>query len=89
MANAAIVGTLPIKHFVDPNGSLSIDVPIQLPPARLSPHLSFAYHSAAGDTGIAGIGWVVKGIALIERAPATLAQDGLRGKSKTPSYNRR
>lgn len=75
-----IVGTLPIQPFVDPNGSLSLDVPVQLPPAKLTPNLTFSYHSAAGDTNVVGQGWVIKGGAQIERVPATLAQDGFRGK---------
>src|ERR1700761_3699612 len=77
---APIIGTLPLQPSVDSNGSLSLNVPIQLPPAKLTPGLSFAYHSAAGDTNVVGQGWVIKGIAQIERVPATLAQDGFRGK---------
>ena len=76
-----IVGTIAAKHTIDPNGSLNIDVPIQLPPANLDPGISFSYHSAAQDSGDMGPGWVIRGLALIERVGATLVQDGFQGKN--------
>ncbi|KAL6297836.1 hypothetical protein BKA93DRAFT_831210 [Sparassis latifolia] len=78
MANS-IVGTLPIKHTVDPNGSLFLDVPLQLPSAKVSPKISLSYHSAATNISAIGKGWVIKGASVIERVPATVAQDGFRG----------
>lgn len=75
-----IVGTLPAKHTVDPNGSLNIDVPIQLPPSNLDPGISFSYHSAAQDMGDMGPGWVIRGLAVIERVGATRVQDGFLGR---------
>ncbi|KLO12437.1 hypothetical protein SCHPADRAFT_941193 [Schizopora paradoxa] len=74
-----IVGTLPAKHTVDPNGSLNIDVPIQLPPSNLDPGISFSYHSASQDMGDMGPGWVIRGLAVIERVGATKVQDGFLG----------
>ncbi|KAE9388392.1 hypothetical protein BT96DRAFT_927133 [Gymnopus androsaceus JB14] len=78
MANK-IVGSLPITHSVDTNGSLSLNVPIQLPPSKFPPKLSLSYHSAAIDTSVAGYGWALKGGATIERVAATIAQDSIRG----------
>ncbi|KAK2459724.1 hypothetical protein APHAL10511_008258 [Amanita phalloides] len=41
--------------------------------------MSLAYHSAATAPSPLGRGWVIKGVSLIERVPATLAQDNFRG----------
>ena len=78
-----IVGTLPVNHFVDPNGSLSVDVPLQIPPSKMAPKVSLSYHSAANTVSAIGMGWVLKGASLIERVPATKAQDGFRGMFHT------
>lgn len=75
-----IVGTLPVNHFVDQNGSLSINVPLQVPHAKLMPQLSLAYHSAANSSSTVGFGWVIKGASFIERVPSTIDQDGRRGR---------
>lgn len=74
-----IVGSLPVKHNVDPNGSLGIDVPLMLPPAKMAPNLTVSYHSAANNASVIGVGWTIKGASYIERVPATIAQDQLRG----------
>ncbi|KAJ8463056.1 hypothetical protein ONZ45_g17719 [Pleurotus djamor] len=76
---ADIVGTLTAKHSVDPNGSFSIDVPLSLPPAKMAPRLSISYHSAANNASAIGMGWAIKGASYIERVPATLSQDNIRG----------
>lgn len=81
----SIVGTLAANHSVDPNGSLSMDIPIQLPPSKMAPKISLSYHSAATSVSSAGIGWVLKGASVIERVHATKAQDDFRG---TLSYLR-
>ena len=75
-----IVGALTVKHAVDQNGSLSIDVPLQLPQAKFMPEISLSYHSAVKSPSPVGIGWVLKGASIIERVPATIAQDDFRGK---------
>ncbi|KAG8899687.1 hypothetical protein FRB99_006500, partial [Tulasnella sp. 403] len=79
MANSHIIGTLNAQHTIDQNGSFNIDVPILLPPCNLDPGISFSYHSAAQDVGDMGPGWVIKGMAVIERVGATLVQDGFLG----------
>ncbi|KIM40886.1 hypothetical protein M413DRAFT_28006 [Hebeloma cylindrosporum] len=80
----AIIGTLPMAHGVDPTGSFTITVPLQLPESRLKPVMSLAYHSAAIGVSALGIGWALKGISIIERVPATMIQDKFRG---SVSYN--
>ncbi|PFH48390.1 hypothetical protein AMATHDRAFT_5827 [Amanita thiersii Skay4041] len=67
--SSSIVGTLPIIHAVDPSGSFTINIPLQLPECRFKPELSFAYHSAATNFSILGRGWVFKGAPVIERIP--------------------
>ncbi|KAE9393736.1 hypothetical protein BT96DRAFT_978801 [Gymnopus androsaceus JB14] len=74
-----IVGTLPIIHSIDANGSLSLDINVQVPPAKMAPHLSLAYSSASTAASTVGMGWALKGISVIERVAATKAQDGFRG----------
>ncbi|KAJ8515295.1 hypothetical protein ONZ45_g7271 [Pleurotus djamor] len=75
----SIVGTLKIDHSVDPNGSLALTIPIQLPPARLAPEIALNYHSASNTASTIGTGWTIKGISIVERTPATIAQDGFAG----------
>ncbi|KAF9019803.1 hypothetical protein BDZ89DRAFT_1116604 [Hymenopellis radicata] len=74
-----IVGTLPAAQSVDANGSLSIDIPLQVPPAKMAPKLSLAYHSASTGASTVGLAWVLRGASMIERVEATKAQDGFRG----------
>ena len=77
----SIVGTLPIEHYVDPNGSLSLHVPIKVPPAKLSPEISVSYHSAISELSVLGAGWDLQAFGLIQRTGATIAQDSFAGKS--------
>lgn len=74
-----IAGALQARHNIDANGSLSINVPLLTPHAKAVPDLSLAYHSAANAPSTLGLGWVLKGAPMIERVPATIAQDGFRG----------
>ncbi|KAF9027293.1 hypothetical protein BDZ89DRAFT_1258726 [Hymenopellis radicata] len=76
---STIVGTLPVSHSVDSNGSLAIDIPLQVPPAKMAPKLSLSYHSAAITASTVGMGWALRGASMIERVAATKAQDGYRG----------
>ncbi|KAL0950270.1 hypothetical protein HGRIS_010250 [Hohenbuehelia grisea] len=76
---SSIVGTLPIQHSVDTNGSLTISVPLHAPPAKMAPDLSLSYHSASTTTSVVGTGWALKGVSLIERVAPTIVQDGFRG----------
>lgn len=82
MANSPIVGTLAIEHSVDPNGSLNLKVPITVPPAKLSPDILVSYHSAAQEMSVLGHGWEIQAFGLIERTPATIAQDRFAGTSR-------
>ena len=79
MSNS-IVGTLPIDHSVDPNGSLCLTVQIKVPPAKLSPDISIFYHSAFTEMSVLGVGWDLQAFGLIQRTGATVAQDTFAGK---------
>ncbi|KAF8661352.1 hypothetical protein AX16_001447 [Volvariella volvacea WC 439] len=76
---SSVVGTLSVEHLVDSNGSFTADVSVKVPPAKLAPTITVSYHSAANNVSPLGIGWAVKGVSLIERVPATVAQDNFRG----------
>ncbi len=60
------------------NSGYEIDVP--LPPGTMGvgPALSLVYSNAA-QSGMLGVGWGLKGLPVIERAGANIAQDGFRG----------
>ncbi|KAF9507107.1 hypothetical protein BS47DRAFT_1366863 [Hydnum rufescens UP504] len=82
-----IVGSLAIDHCVDPNGSLFLKVPIQVPPAKLTPDLSISYHSAVHQQSVLGHGCDLHTFGLIQRSARTVAQDGVSGKSIVGSVN--
>jgi RHS repeat-associated protein len=65
---------------VDPNGSLTLSVPVPAPPGigDSSPSLSLAYSSGA-STGFLGVGWKLGGASQVQRCPAIMAVDGFRG----------
>ncbi|KAF4597731.1 hypothetical protein EYR40_008196 [Pleurotus pulmonarius] len=75
-----IVGTPKIDHGVDQNGSLTCSMPIQVSPAKMAPEITLSYHSASNSASAIGMGWAITGVSSIERSPATIAQDGFRGK---------
>ncbi|PFH48340.1 hypothetical protein AMATHDRAFT_150088 [Amanita thiersii Skay4041] len=85
---SSIIGTLPVTHAVDPSGSFTMNVPLQLPQSRFKPDLSLAYHSAAVEPSLLGRGWSLLGASAIERVPATAAQDGFRGTVKYDANDR-
>ena len=70
---------------VEPNGGLTLSIPLPVPPgiADSAPSLSLAYSSAA-NTGFLGVGWKLGGASQIQRCPAIMAVDGFRG---TVSFN--
>jgi hypothetical protein len=76
----SIVGTLQAEHSVDPNGSLNLNVAIQVPPAKLGPDISVFYHSAITEMSVLGVGWELEAFGIIQRVGATIAQDGFSGK---------
>ncbi|CCM02460.1 uncharacterized protein FIBRA_04559 [Fibroporia radiculosa] len=73
------VGTLSIDQCVDPNGSLVLNVPIRVPPAKLAPTVTISYHSAVHDQSVMGHGWSLDAFGLVQRTAATVAQDGFAG----------
>lgn len=81
MFDSSIVGTLDVGHSVDPNGSLSLDIAIKVPPAKLSPEISVSYHSAVTEMSVLGLGWELHAHGFIQRTSATVVQDGFAGKS--------
>ncbi len=64
---AALTGTAAFAN-VNPDGSFSHTLPIELPAGRngLQPQLALAYNSNAGN-GIVGIGWSLQGLPAITR----------------------
>jgi len=81
MFDSSIVGTLDVGHSVDPNGSLSLDILINVPPAKLGPGISVSYHSAVTEMSVLGLGWELHAYRFIQRTSATVDQDGIAGKS--------
>jgi hypothetical protein len=79
--SSSIVGTLQIQKSVDPNGALCLTVPINVPPARLSPDITVFYNSAIMEMSVLGAGWDLQAGGLIQRIGATIAQDGAAGTS--------
>ncbi|QPJ61245.1 MAG: hypothetical protein G3M70_04820 [Candidatus Nitronauta litoralis] len=75
-ANATIPGATPIQDAVAKSGAVNLSVPIQVPPGRggMQPNLSLKYDSHSGN-GLLGMGWMLGGLSVITRCPATLAQD--------------
>ncbi|MBF0353039.1 MAG: VCBS repeat-containing protein [SAR324 cluster bacterium] len=59
-----------LRAEVNPDGSLSYQIPIEIPPGRIGmqPSLALNYHSQSGN-GIAGVGWSLSGLPLIQRIP--------------------
>ncbi len=70
----------PGSFAVDPAGSATYNIPLQLPPgtAGVAPQLSFSYSSQAG-VGHMGKGWALTGLSAITRCGQTVAQDGNQG----------
>ncbi|MEO8018728.1 MAG: FG-GAP-like repeat-containing protein [Pseudomonadota bacterium] len=77
-ASATTIGATPASADVSQNGAASYSIPIELPrgTAGLTPELSLAYSSSAGN-GLVGVGWNLAGLGMIARCPKTLAQDGV------------
>ncbi|KAK7452669.1 hypothetical protein VKT23_012067 [Stygiomarasmius scandens] len=88
MSDTFIAGSLPVNSTVDPNGSLAIQVPIRVPPAKLSPDLSISYHSAVHEMTVLGHGWELDAFSLIQRTAATVVQDGFAGSVNYDSNDR-
>ncbi len=80
MRAGTLAGTLPADISVDHNGGFRARIPVDVPPgtAGAAPELGFLYSSLAGN-GLMGMGWSLSGLSVIERADATIAQDGRCG----------
>jgi RHS repeat-associated protein len=70
-------GMLTGSLSVGPTGAAIYTVPIVIPPgiAGMAPNLNLVYNSQTG-AGIAGQGWDMTGLSVIQRCPKTLVQDG-------------
>ena len=71
------VGEIPVITGHGPNGSATLQVPIQVYPGPkgIQPQLSLAYN-AGGGNGILGAGWSLAGISKITRANRSAYFDG-------------
>ena len=76
----ATVGTLAGQFSVNPSGSASYSIPIDLPPGKngMQPSLALNYNSQSGN-GDMGMGWGLVGIPSIARCEADLVTDGFIG----------
>lgn len=77
MAGPGYVGALRGSLSVDSDGGASYAVPLDVPPgtSNMVPKLSVVYNSGAG-VDLLGVGWSLRGLSSITRAPQTPAQDG-------------
>jgi hypothetical protein len=73
-----LVGATNGNFNVDPTGSATYSVPLELLPGvnGLAPSISLVYSSNSGP-GIAGYGWQISGLSVISRGPNTFYYDGL------------
>jgi hypothetical protein len=74
---SAPVGTLPGAAGVDPTGSATYRIPIEVPAgaAGMQPELALTYRSGGPD-GLLGVGWTLEGLGRVERCEKTIADDG-------------
>ena len=70
------IGTLPSSFTVTDHGSARYTVPLDLPPAALTPAVTLEYDSQQGD-GPLGMGWSLSGLSSLHRCPKTLADDDI------------
>lgn len=70
---------MPTNAAVSPGGAFTYNIPISVVPVKsgVSPALSLAYNSSAGD-GEVGVGWHLSGTSRITRCPQTTQHDGVR-----------
>lgn len=73
-----IVGKIPGKHDVTPNGQFTYEIPISIPSGigGIEPKLTIAYNSGNGN-GLLGYGFDLKGLSVISRAPRNLFNDNI------------
>ena len=79
------VGEIPVITGHGPNGSATLQVPIQVYPGPkgIQPQISLAYNAHAGN-GTLGVGWSLSGISKITRINRSVYYDGqANGVSRT------
>jgi virulence plasmid B protein len=71
------IGTLAGALQVAEDGSANYEIPIEVAPGRLGmqPSLALRYTSRAG-VGLAGFGWSLAGLSVIDRCGSTVGADG-------------
>jgi RHS repeat-associated protein len=74
---AAFKGMLTGSLNIGPTGAAVYTVPISIPPgiAGMAPNLNLVYNSQGGP-GIAGLGWDMTGLSVIQRCSKTAVGDG-------------
>lgn len=74
--NELLVGTIDVSASVDQIGGASITIPIEVPAGinGMQPNLALVYNSHNGY-GLAGWGWDLAGISVIQRTGKTFYHD--------------
>lgn len=74
------MGLTPASFKVSPSGAATYKISINVPPgtAGMAPNISLEYNSQSGN-GLFGQGWSLKGLPIVRRCAATIAQDGFKG----------
>jgi len=73
----SVVGSLPGKLNVSPNGTANYSVPITVPDgtAKMTPKLSISYNSG-NRNNLLGQGFSLQGLTMITRCPSNVAENG-------------
>lgn len=72
----AAVGVTTGSHGVTRTGTATYDIPLVLPPDRLTPSIGISYNHGRGN-GLLGLGFAISGFSSIQRCGFTIAQDGV------------
>lgn len=79
--NGTASGYTPVEVNVNEGGAAQISIPIVCSPGTggMQPELAISYSSQGGN-GLLGVGFQLSGLSQITRTPATIAQDGRKGR---------
>ncbi len=82
-------GTIPAHFEVNLGGAATYEIPIAVPPgvAGLQPKLSLVYDSGRAN-GLLGMGFALRGLPAIARAPRELEPDGVKGSLRYDADDR-
>ncbi|MGD1845873.1 MAG: SpvB/TcaC N-terminal domain-containing protein [Salibacteraceae bacterium] len=82
-------GALHTNFSVNSQGASTFNIPLHVAPGtnKNQPGLALTYNSLQGN-GMLGVGWTLSGLSVIERVPATVAQDGFWGSINYDSNDR-